>query len=101
MNSNLYLTHRTVTFEILNKTFKIILNTPHSLISKDQYSNLKYVSFLPIISVKVRIRESIHAKGPKNVRNSEIFEIAVFELSSINYKSFLRKNSRDLKFYSR
>ena len=27
----------------------------------------------------------------KNVRNSEMFEIAVFELSSINYKSFLRK----------
>ena len=31
-------------------------------------------------------------RGRKNVRNSEMFEIAVFELSSINYKrSFLRK----------
>ena len=51
MNSNVHLTHRTVTFETLNKTFEIILNTFHSLISKDQYSKFKvcfhfYPSFL-------------------------------------------------------
>ena len=52
-------------------------------------------SFLPIISVKVRIRGRSLCKGTeKNVRNSEMFEIAVLELSSINYKSFLRKTLR-------
>ena len=48
---NEHLSRRTVSFETLNKTFEIILNTSHSLVSKDQYSKFKvcfhfYPSFL-------------------------------------------------------
>ena len=43
------------------------------------------------LSIKVRIKGWYSCQGAeKNVRNSEMFEITGFEISSIDYKSFLR-----------
>ena len=43
------------------------------------------------LSTKVRIKGWYSCQGAgKNVRNSEMFEITGFEISSIDYKSFLR-----------
>ena len=43
------------------------------------------------LSIKVRIKGWYSCQGAgKNVRNSEMSEITGFEISSIDYKSFLR-----------
>ena len=49
----------------------------------------KYVFDHPSIKVRIKGWYSCQRAG-KNVRNSEMFEITGFEISSIDYKSFLR-----------